>query len=141
MDRGFTAEAGPERKIPRVALLIESSRSYGRGILRGIADYLNISGNVTWNGQPVAAGAITFEPLDMADRLGDGFAHIRNGEFDASVDRRGHFGGPHKVIITGSWGRLIDPRNPDSGTRPLFTPYETTVNLPKKRSTQDFSVE
>jgi len=59
MDRGFTAETGPQRKIPRVALLIESSRSYGRGILRGIADYLNISGNVTWNGQPVAAGAIT----------------------------------------------------------------------------------
>jgi hypothetical protein len=101
----------------------------------------DLSGNVTWNGQPVAAGAITFEPLDMPDRLGDGFAHIRNGQFDTSVDGRGHFGGPHKVIITGSSGTLIDPRNPDSGTRPLFTPYETTVDLPKKRSTQDFTVE
>ena len=29
---------------PRVALLIESSRSYGRGILRGIADYLKVCG-------------------------------------------------------------------------------------------------
>ena len=89
----------------------------------------------------MAAGAITFEPLDMPDRLGDGFAHIRNGEFDTSVDGRGHFGGPHKVIITGSSGTLIDPQNPDSGTRPLFTPYETMVDLPKKRSTQDFTVE
>jgi hypothetical protein len=101
----------------------------------------DLSGNVTWNGQAVVEGSITFEPLNMADRLGDGFAHIRNGEFDTSVDGRGHFGGPHKVIITGSSGTSIDPQNPDSGTRPLFTPYETTVDFPKKRSTQDFTVE
>ena len=30
--------------IPRVALLIESSRSYGRGILQGIADFLKTEG-------------------------------------------------------------------------------------------------
>jgi hypothetical protein len=45
------------------------------------------------------------------------------------------------VIITGSSGALIDPQNPDSETKPLFKPYETTVELPKKRSTQDFTVE
>jgi hypothetical protein len=32
------------RPIPRVALLIESSRCYGRGILRGIADYPKVYG-------------------------------------------------------------------------------------------------
>ena len=31
-------------KFPRVALLIESSRTYGRGILRGIARYAHVSG-------------------------------------------------------------------------------------------------
>src|SRR5437762_459657 len=30
--------------IPRVALLIESSRTYGRGILRGIAQYAHVRG-------------------------------------------------------------------------------------------------
>ena len=100
-----------------------------------------LSGNVTWNGQPVAEGMITFEPLDMPDPLGDGVAQIRDGEFDTSVDGRGHFGGKHRVIITGSSGTLIDPQNPDSGTKPLFKPYETTVEFPKKRSTQDFTVE
>lgn len=30
--------------IPRVALLIESSRTYGRGILRGIASYAHVNG-------------------------------------------------------------------------------------------------
>jgi LacI family transcriptional regulator len=32
------------RSIPRVALLIESSRNYGRGILRGIAQYAHVRG-------------------------------------------------------------------------------------------------
>lgn len=31
--------------IPRVALLIESSRTYGRGILRGIAHYAHVHGS------------------------------------------------------------------------------------------------
>ncbi len=32
------------RRLPRVALLIESSRNYGRGILRGIAQYAHLRG-------------------------------------------------------------------------------------------------
>lgn len=32
------------RRLPRVALLIESSRNYGRGILRGIAQYAHVRG-------------------------------------------------------------------------------------------------
>ena len=43
-DGGFRPEADFKQKIPRVALPIESSRSYGRGILRGIADYLKVCG-------------------------------------------------------------------------------------------------
>src|SRR5271154_7602778 len=31
-------------KPPRVALLVESSRSYGRGLLHGIAEYLRLHG-------------------------------------------------------------------------------------------------
>ena len=33
-----------KRRIRRVALLIESSRNYGRGILRGIARYAHVQG-------------------------------------------------------------------------------------------------
>jgi LacI family transcriptional regulator len=32
------------KRLPRVALLIESSRNYGRGILRGIARYAHTNG-------------------------------------------------------------------------------------------------
>jgi LacI family transcriptional regulator len=31
-------------KLPRVALLIETSRTYGRGIIRGIARYAHVHG-------------------------------------------------------------------------------------------------
>ncbi len=36
--------ANDVRRLPRVALLIESSRNYGRGILRGIAKYSHLHG-------------------------------------------------------------------------------------------------
>jgi LacI family transcriptional regulator len=38
------ASAYSARRLPRVALLIESSRNYGRGILRGIAKYSHLHG-------------------------------------------------------------------------------------------------
>lgn len=34
----------PDRRVPRVLLLVESSRSSGRSLLRGIADYARIHG-------------------------------------------------------------------------------------------------
>ncbi|MCL4178355.1 MAG: hypothetical protein KJ072_11525 [Verrucomicrobia bacterium] len=36
--------APPQARIPRVALLIETSRTYGRGVLRGIARYAHAQG-------------------------------------------------------------------------------------------------
>jgi len=33
-----------KKNFPRVALLIESSRTYGRGVLRGIARYTHVNG-------------------------------------------------------------------------------------------------
>lgn len=43
-DRCVSAPTNDARQLPRVALLIESSRSYGRGILRGIAKYSHLYG-------------------------------------------------------------------------------------------------
>ncbi len=41
---GVTMKFAAKQKTPRVALLIESSRTYGRGILRGIACYAHVHG-------------------------------------------------------------------------------------------------
>lgn len=72
------------RKLPRVALLIESSRTYGRGILRGIARFAHVHGPwsfftverdlhggvpqilMTWKGDGIIA---RIENRQMAERL------------------------------------------------------------------------
>lgn len=43
-DRCVSVPTNYARQLPRVALLIESSRNYGRGILRGIAKYSHLHG-------------------------------------------------------------------------------------------------
>lgn len=73
-----------KRRLPRVALLIESSRTYGRGVLRGIARYAHVHGPwsffvterelhagipqvlKTWRGDGIIA---RIETRQMAERL------------------------------------------------------------------------
>ena len=98
----------------------------------------HISGKVTFKGQPVPEGNISFEPV--SSEIGGGFAFVREGKFDTSEEGRGHLGGEHRVRITGHTGVLIDPNNPDSGTVALFQPYETTLDLPQGSSEQEFEV-
>lgn len=50
-------------KRPKVALLIESSRSYGRGLLRGIASYAHLHTNWSIVHQELSSDAITPEWL------------------------------------------------------------------------------
>lgn len=97
-----------------------------------------ISGTVTFQGQPVPEGNISFEPVD--GETGGGYAFIRDGKYDTSQEGRGHLGGNHRVQITGFTGQLADPGNPDSGSPALFPPYETTVDLPTRTETKDFEV-
>ena len=44
IQRGQIMKTASLRKLPRVALLVESSRTYGRGVLRGIARYAHAHG-------------------------------------------------------------------------------------------------
>ena len=98
----------------------------------------DVSGSVTFQGNPVPSWSISFDPVDGG--LGGGFAAITDGRYDTSAEGRGHLGGPHNVVITGHTGQQIDPGNPDSGFEPLFPPYETTVDLPSGRSSEDFTI-
>jgi LacI family transcriptional regulator len=44
MSKATQANKPGQRKIPRVALVVETSRTYGRGILEGIAKYARVNG-------------------------------------------------------------------------------------------------
>jgi hypothetical protein len=96
-----------------------------------------VSGRITFAGQPVPAGRISFEPDTTAGNAGPGgYGEIKAGRYTTYPDM-GTVGGPHIVIITGfdgvPAGELVDGR-------PLFREYRTTADLPPGRTTVDFDV-
>ena len=98
----------------------------------------DVSGTVTFGGQPVPSGSITFQPVVGNEGPG-GFANIKDGKFDTATDGKGPTGGPHHVTISGFDGNA-DPGNELPLGKPLFDAYRTQVDLPKEPSTQTFDV-
>ena len=99
----------------------------------------DLSGSVTFQGKPVGAGHIVFEPDAAAGNSGaPGYAKIKDGHYDTKIlEGRGTLGGPHIVIIHGRDGI---PRGELLNGLPLFSDYSTTVDLPKESTTKDFEV-
>ena len=99
----------------------------------------NLSGTVTFQGKPVPAGHIVFEPDASAGNKGPAaFAKIKDGRYDTSIlEGRGTVGGPHLVLIHGRDGI---PRGELLSGLPLFRDYQTKVDLPKKSGARDFEV-
>jgi hypothetical protein len=97
-----------------------------------------LSGKAEFNGQPIPAGQIVFEPDSSKGNSGpQGAAEIRDGKFDTRNGGRGTIGGPHRVRINGYDGVSQDEMHP---AKSLFPEYTTTVDLPKEDGTHDFSV-
>lgn len=97
----------------------------------------HISGIVTYQGKPVPVGNVAFEPEKKG--IGGGFAPIKDGKYDTSVDGRAHLGGKHKISIVGFDG-VADPNDPDSPAVPMFHPYKTEVTLSTETGTMDFEI-
>ncbi|MBI3461700.1 MAG: hypothetical protein HY000_01365 [Planctomycetes bacterium] len=95
------------------------------------------SGRVTYGGQPVTEGHITFDPVKPG--TGGGFARIVDGHYDTRQQGRNHPGGPHRVTVAAYKG-LKNPKNPDSDVALLFPAYRIEVDLPTEESTMDFDV-
>lgn len=104
----------------------------------GLSRY-DISGKVTYQGKPLPRGSISFDPLET-NAEGGGFTEVVDGVYDTRLNGRGHLGGKHKVIITGSSTELVNPNDIDSGTKSLFEPFEFEADLPTSSSSQDFTV-
>lgn len=100
----------------------------------------NVSGNVTFDGRPVPAGTIQFEPDTSRGNQGPtSRTVIKDGEYDTSIAGKGILGGPYVVVITGFDGKPIPEMELQYG-KPLFTEYRTKVELPKGESIMDFTV-
>ena len=109
-------------------------------------DTYHVSGNVTFGGKPVPAGLIRFTPDSSQNNSGPaGYALIQDGRYDTSADGgKGHVGGPMIVQIDGSDSQPGGTPTDESGIEPdikvLFSTWQTTADLPKEDSTQDFEV-
>jgi hypothetical protein len=105
----------------------------------------HLSGKVTFKGQPIPSGKIYFIPDTTKGNKGPtGYADIKDGNYDtAAKGGSGCVGGAMIIKIEG-----IDPagkpdkvdKSEETTGKPLFPPYQTTVEIPKQKGTKDFDV-
>lgn len=96
-----------------------------------------ITGAVTYAGEPLAAGKISFEPdTDRGNKGPGGYGDIVAGRY-RTYRTMGAVGGPHRVVIEGYSGT-----GPEQWRKraPLFPAYVTTVDLPVDGAVVDFAV-
>jgi hypothetical protein len=98
----------------------------------------HVNGSVSFNGQPVQAGQITFEPAS-GNSGPAGVAVIKDGKFDTKLEGQGTVGGPHTAIIQGFDGNA-DPAHELPMGKPLFVDYRSSLDLPKEEGSQNFEV-
>jgi hypothetical protein len=113
----------------------------------GGEDGYDVSGKVTFQGNPVPAGQIYFTPDDSKGNSGaTGYADIKDGEYDTAAEGgKPTAGGPMIVRIEGQDPSVPGEQQPGSAPgevtiKTLFPTYETTAELPKEDATQNFDV-
>lgn len=97
-----------------------------------------VSGAVTYAGQPIPTGTILFLPDGTKNNHGpSGFAKIQEGKYNTTLNGKGMVGGPHLVRITGFDGR---PREELPNGKRHFPDYTTTTEFPKETTTCDVNI-
>lgn len=100
-------------------------------------EHVHLTGTVTYKGQPIPAGTLTFSPDTAQGNSGHGsMAVIRDGKY-TTRERLGLVGGPHIVRIEGYDG-IAHGDNLDG--KALFRPYEMSFDLPQESGVFDFEV-
>lgn len=100
-----------------------------------------VSGNITYNGSPVPAGTILFEPDSEKGNSGPGGSGtIENGRFE-TFPGKGVVGGPYIVRIRGFTGEATSEDGEVSAIgNPLFPVYVTRVDFAKQNVQMDFDI-
>jgi hypothetical protein len=97
-----------------------------------------VSGTVSFNGQPVPGGEITFSPDISQGNSGPGsFALIKQGKYETFRDK-GAVAGPHRVSISGY--NAMPGEIPDDQIKELFPIYQTTIELSTKDQQHNFDI-
>lgn len=101
-----------------------------------------LSGNVTFDGRPVPAGKVYFNPDGAKGATGtSGFADIVDGKYDTSAaGGRGAPTGAVKIMVEGYEPAGAAGGSPDVTTKRLFSGYETTADIAEGVATHDIAV-
>jgi hypothetical protein len=96
-----------------------------------------ISGTVTFKGQPVPAGYVSFTPGPGGGSVR--VVQIRNGKYDSAemVGTKGVHPGPNQVRIAGFDGKVVKYWGQG---KQIFNPVDDQFTVPTTASTKDFVV-
>jgi hypothetical protein len=101
---------------------------------------IHLSGQIAFNGKPVPAGEIYFDPDAKKGKDGpQGFARIRDGRYDTRETHKALTAGPHVVRIFGFDGQARPSEELPFG-KPLFVEHTTAADVPDGGGTLDFQV-
>ena len=96
----------------------------------------HVEGTVTFDGQPVPAGIIFFEPDAAAGNDGtQGYAEIKGGRYDTSLSEKGVTGGAYQARVRG-----YVPPTGGAPAKILFKDFRQPVQLPQADTQQDIAV-
>ena len=128
------------RCAPVAALACGALAALGCNGGDGISRY-RVSGTVSFDGHPVPAGMIYFNPDAAAGNDGPaGFAEIVAGRYDTAAKGGRHaIAGPHQVVIEGHDPGPAGAAGEVAG-RPLFGGHRVSLDLPAAASQHDFDV-
>lgn len=93
----------------------------------------DVTGTVTWNGQPVPMGLVFFDPDAVQGGAGlQGYATIKDGKFTTAVEGRGlAAAGKYGIRVLGYDGK---PREELPFGQPLFDEHQESRELPAANS-------
>ncbi len=98
----------------------------------------DLSGVVTYNGQPVPGGEVIFTPDAAQGNTGPGsFATIKHGRYE-TYRGKGTIGGPHVVTVIGY--KDVPGEVPDDQLEQLFEQRQFKLDLPRESGTHDIEV-
>ena len=98
----------------------------------------HVQGTVTFQGKPVPAGIVFFDPDAVKKNDGpQGFATIKEGKFDTRESQRPVGSGAYIARISGFEGK---PKFEQPYGDTIFREYHLPVDLPAKDSTHDIVV-
>lgn len=137
------------RRPTRFLVLLFAATAWSAGVSGcggNNANQLELSGNATFDGEPIVYGQLEFIPDKQKGHPGGpaATALIKDGKYDMS--QPGHKGivpGPHQVRVTAypenpDTGETDETKETGDGVKPIFSGY--TVDADLTSATYDFKV-